>query len=319
MTGVGGRPSIGLVVNPSSNKGRAARIGERVRGLLATLADVRYFVGQSQDESVSMLRQAASACDAVVTCGGDGMVHLAVNVLAGTDTPLGIVPAGTGNDNAEILGLPADPLAAAVVLGEALRAHRTRRIDLGHCDAPSLDALVDGRWFMGVLYGGFDSAVNERANHLRWPTGKRRYDVAIAAELAGLHPFEVTLTLDEGTPDERVLTDPVTLVAIGNTWQYGGGKKITPDARPDDGIFDLTVVGPITRRRLARLAPMLPTAGHIGEPEVSTYRARTVRFDGRDIIGYADGERLGPLPISARIVTNALSVLVPPDEGSAPR
>lgn len=311
MSASGGKPVIGLVVNPWSNKGRAAGAGERVHALLARSATVRHLYGNSPEDSVRLLCEAADTCEAVFVVGGDGMVHLAVNVLAQTDVPLGIVPAGTGNDSAEILGLPADPVAAAGILLDSLVAGRTERVDLGLCDGPALTATAPGRWFVGVLYGGFDSAVNERANHLRWPKGRSRYDVAIALGLAGLRPVAARLVLDEGTPDERILDDPITLAAIGNTRQYGGGKQITPDARWDDGIFDLTIVGQISRRRLAALAPKLPKAGHIGEPEVRTYRARTVRFEGVGIIGYADGERVGPLPLSTRVVSGALSLLVP--------
>jgi len=311
------RPLIGLVVNPASNKGRAARTGQRVAEVLRSEADVQVFAGCSPDESLTLIAEAARASDAVLTCGGDGLVHLAVNVLAGGNTPLGIVPAGTGNDNADILGLPADAIEAARVLLAAVQQRAARSIDLGWCDAPPLIPATDGRWYMGVLYGGFDSAVNERANRLSWPKGKLRYDIAILCELAALSPRQVTLILDEGTPDERQLSAPITLVAIGNTRQYGGGKLITPDARPDDGIFDLTVVGPISRRRLARIAPKLPKAGHIGEPEVTTYRAKSVRFEGHGVVAYADGERLTALPLTTRVVSRALSVLVPPTAGYA--
>jgi diacylglycerol kinase (ATP) len=311
VTATHGRPVIGLVVNPWSNKGKAVRVGDKVRDLLADSATVRHFCGDSEAATVELLREASRTCDAVFACGGDGMVHLAVNVLAGGEVPLGIVPAGTGNDNADVLGLPAEPLEAATILRQLVADGQVSRIDLGHCDGPPLAPWLDGRWFIGVLYGGFDSAVNERANRMHWPKGKRRYDVAIAAELANLTPRPATIVLDEGTPDERTLTDPITLVAIGNTRQYGGGKKITPDALWDDGFFDLTVVGPISRRRLAVLAPKLPKAGHIGEPEVSTYRARSVRFDGADIVYYADGERIGPLPVTTTVVPRALPVLMP--------
>lgn len=312
MTGAASRPVIGLVVNPWSNKGKAARVGERVREALASDADVRYFAGSSAAESLALLHEASASCDAVFACGGDGMVHLAVNALATGSVPLGIVPAGTGNDTADVIGLPSDPVTAARALLAALVVGHVQQVDLGHCDGPTLSTGATGRWFMGVLYGGFDSAVNERANRLRWPTGKRRYDVAIVAELARLAPRPATLVFDEGTPDERTLTDPITLVAIGNTRQYGGGKRITPDARFDDGLFDVTVVGAISRRRLAGIAPKLPTAGHIGEPEVSTHRARTVRFDGPHIMGYADGEPIALLPLSAHVVSGALPLIVPP-------
>jgi diacylglycerol kinase (ATP) len=111
--------------------------------------------------------------------------------------------------------------------------------------------------------------------------------------------------------DSNPLHCDLTLIAIGNGHQYGGGKKITPDARLDDGLFDVTLVGPISRRRLVRIAPTLPRAGHIGAPEVTTYRAKDVSIDCDDVICYADGERIGPPPITARCVPQALPVLLP--------
>jgi diacylglycerol kinase (ATP) len=301
------RPRITLVVNPASNKGQAARVGGRVAERLHAAADVSVVSGDSVADSVRLLGEAAVDSDAVLVCGGDGIVHLAVNVLAEGTKPLGIIPAGTGNDTACCLGIPEDPAAAASAMLDALVAGSIRHIDLGHCaQAPGISDERVGRWWVTMLYGGFDSAVNERANAMRWPKGKRRYDVAIFRELARLRPRELTLTMD-GVET----TLPVTLVAIGNGPQYGGGKKMTPDALMDDGIFDITVVGPVSRVTLARLAPTLPHAGHIGHRRVEQYRAKQVTIAAADTIGYADGERVGPLPLTAKCVPAALPVLIP--------
>ncbi|MFN2517929.1 MAG: sphingosine kinase, partial [Jatrophihabitantaceae bacterium] len=112
--------------------------------------------------------------------------------------------------------------------------------------------------------------------------------------------------------DGVLLATPATLVAVGNAPQYGGGKRITPDARMDDGEFAVTIVGPVSRLTLARLAPTLPRAGHIGHPAVTTYTARSVRLDAPSTLAYADGERIGPLPMGTTCVAGALPVLVPP-------
>ncbi|HEY2044368.1 MAG TPA: diacylglycerol kinase family protein [Jatrophihabitans sp.] len=301
-----GKPRITLVVNPASNKGAAVQVGERVAEHLRSRADLRVLSGASQAESVSLLAHAGENSDAVVVCGGDGIVHLAVNALAEGDVPLGIIPAGTGNDTATALGIDPDPVRAADSLLAALLAGEIRRIDLGHCDAVPVSPRASGRWWVTMLYGGFDSAVNERANAMRWPHGKRRYDLAIAAEMLRLKSRRLRLTLDD-----RQLEMPMTLVAIGNAPMYGGGKLMTPRGRMDDGIFDVTVIGVLSRLTLARLAPKLPTAGHIGHPAVAQYRSRTVTFDAEDTIAYADGERVGALPITTTCIPQALPVLVP--------
>ena len=182
-------------------------------------------------------RQAAEAVaagtGAVVAVGGDGTAHAALQAVAGTTTPLAVVPAGTGNDLALALGIPRDPVAAARAAAEDLVAGDVRTIDAGR---------TGDRWWATVLCCGFDSAVTDRANRLRWPRGRRRYDVAILAELARLRPRELVLVLDGESQ-----TLPVTLVAVGNTSWYGGGMKVCPGADPADGLFDVTVVGPLTR------------------------------------------------------------------------
>jgi diacylglycerol kinase (ATP) len=159
-----------------------------------------------------------------------------------------------------------------------------------------------------MLYAGFDSGVNERANALRWPRGPAKYNVAIALEMLRLRQSTLHLRLDD---DDLSLS--TTLVAIGNGPRYGGGKVMVPDARWDDGWFHITVVGRVSRTTLARLAPTLPRAGHIGHPAVRQFRARSVSLEGIGPIAYADGERVGPLPVAATCVPQALSLLVPPD------
>jgi diacylglycerol kinase (ATP) len=303
-------PRISLVVNPAANRGGAAVVATRVAESLRRSAQVRLLAGSSQAESVSLLARAAEQADAVVVCGGDGIAHLAANALAEGDVPLGIIPAGSGNDAATALGVPADPVRAAEALLAALLAGSVARIDLGHCEAseiPPVSPNATGRWWLTMCYGGFDSAVNERANRMRWPAGPRRYDVAIALELLRLRPRRLRLGLDDTTE----LDLPVTLVAIGNGPQYGGGKLMTPDAKMDDGVFDVTVVEAVSRLTLARLAPTLPRAGHIGHPAVTRYRAKEVSLTGDGVIAYADGERVAALPLRSRCVPAALPVLVP--------
>jgi diacylglycerol kinase (ATP) len=290
---------VALVVNPVSGVGRAARVAAAVADRLGAAATVEVHQAASPQGSVELIAAVAGACDAVVVLGGDGIVHLAAQSLALGDTPLGIVAAGTGNDVADTLGLPSDPLAGADAVIRALDAGSVRRIDLGRTG--------DGQWWVTVLCAGFDSAVTERANRLRWPKGPRRYDIAIAAEFLRLAPRQFRLELDD-----TVLDVPAILVAVGNGPQYGGGKRITEGAVMDDGTFLVTVVAPVSRLLFARMAPKMDSAGHIGHPAVSQYVARRVRLVADDTLGYADGERMGPLPLVTECVAAALPVLVPP-------
>ena len=286
---------IALVVNPTSGKGRGAAVRAEVEERLrAGGAHVRSIVGVDGDHARDLTHDAVTdGVDAVVALGGDGMVHLALQTVAGTDTPLGIVPAGTGNDLASSLGLPTNTLAAT----ELILAGSRRRIDA---------VRVGERWFGCVLGAGFDSVVNERANSLRWPKGPQRYNVAIALELPRFKPVPFTLTLD----GEEWRTEAM-LVAVGNAQSYGAGIRVTPDAILDDGLLDVCVLGPVSKAEFVRTLPKARTGEHVGHPAVTVRRARTVTVDAPGVVAYADGERMGPLPLTCECVAGAVEVFAP--------
>ena len=169
--------------------------------------------------------------DALVVVGGDGIVSVALQALAQSDIPLGIIPAGTGNDHAREFGIPTkDPAAAADIIVDG----RAETIDLGRITG------ADGtdRWFGTVMAAGFDSLVTDRTNRMRWPHGRMRYNVAMVAELSKLRLLPFRLTFDGG---DELATD-LTLAAFGNTRSYGGGMLICPDADHSDGLLDATMV-----------------------------------------------------------------------------
>jgi diacylglycerol kinase (ATP) len=176
---------------------------------------------------------------------------------------------------------------------------------IGGAEPRPVDAVrdEDGRWWASVLCAGFDSAINERANRIRWPSGPRRYDVAILAELATLHPYEFTLRVDE-----TEWSGPAILVAVGNTEQYGGGYRMCAGADPTDGLLDVIVVGPVGRLDLVRMLPKVKSARHLDHPAVTVLRGREVTLEAADVSAYADGERLGMLPQTARCEPGALRV-----------
>jgi diacylglycerol kinase (ATP) len=232
--------------------------------------------------------------------GGDGTIHLGLQAVAGTSVAFGAIPAGTGNDFAAAMGLPETPHAAAHAVADALKAGRTRRVDL----ARMVDSSGEQRWFRAVLAAGFDAMVNERANRMRFPRGPRRYDVAIVVELLGLRRKPYRLVLD-GVPHEF----KGVLVAVGNTASYGGGMKICPGADPTDGLLDIVVGAEMGRLTLMRIKPHLYSGTHVDSPLVTTYRARTVELHAPGITGYADGERAFPLPVTITCEPGALSLL----------
>jgi diacylglycerol kinase (ATP) len=288
---------VAVLVSPAAGRGRAARLAVEVLGAFEQAGFVPELLSATSGAEAE--RQAAAAVArgtrAVVAVGGDGTVHAVLQAVAGTSTPLAAVPAGTGNDLVLALGVPRDPLAAAHAAAEDLKAGTTRAVDAGR---------TGDRWWATVLCCGFDSAVTDRANRLRWPRGRRRYDVAVLAELARLRPRDLTLVLDGESQ-----TLPITMVAIGNTAWYGGGMNICPGADPADGLFDVTVVGAISRLQLMRTKPRLMSGTHVDHSSVSVFRAARVELSSPGVTTYADGEPVAPLPAVAECVPGALTVI----------
>ncbi len=305
-----------LLLNPTSGKGRAAQAAPTA---VARLQDrgiqVVQVVGHDADDARERLRAAIAAAPTagVVAVGGDGTVHLCLQEVAGTDVGLGIVPAGTGNDSAKHLALPTDPRAAADVVADAVLAGRARTVDAG------LAVSADGvrRWFLAVMSSGFDSLVNERANAMTWPSGQARYLRAILAELRVFAPVPYSMVLDEGTDAETRIERRGMLVAVGNGTSYGGGMRVCPGALMDDGLLSVTFLGELSTPTFLRVFPTVYKGTHVERPEVSEHTARTVSLDAPGQVAYADGERIGPLPVQVRVEPGAVRLLVAAPEGPA--
>jgi diacylglycerol kinase (ATP) len=288
--------TIALLTNPTSGKGRGRRTAAIALPRLTEAGFcVREMIGRDSDEALDLAREAvADGVESLVVVGGDGMVHVALQAIAGTEVNLGVIPAGTGNDVARYLGLPrTDPqLAADVVIGS-----RVRTIDLARAGAT---------YFVTVLASGFDSKVNERANLMSWPRGQMRYNLATLAELRVFEPLPYLLELDGETRSVDAM-----LVAVGNGESFGGGLRISHGASLDDGLLDVVIIRPMSKARLVRVYPMLFTGRHVGIPEFERHLVRSVTVAAPGISAYADGERLGALPLTIEVVPQALKVLVP--------
>ena len=287
---------IALLTNPSAGKGKGSRSAAIALPRLREAGfRVRQLAGRDGDEALDLAKSAVTdGVESLVVCGGDGMVHLAAQVLAGTETSLGIIPAGTGNDVARYLGIPRnDPQAAAdVVVGSHVRT-----IDLARAGAS---------YFVTVLAAGFDSKVNERANAMVWPRGQMRYTLATLAELRVFEPLPYTLVLDG-----EVHRLDAMLVAVGNGPSFGGGLKITHGAEIDDGLLDVVVIKPMSKLDLVKTYPRLYTGGVTKHPQYEHHRVRQVTVAAPGVVAYADGERLGSLPMTVDVAPNALRVLAP--------
>lgn len=311
------RPVLSLVVNPSAGRGKARTLLPKVvTELVTSLPDVDlrvHLAGSFAEAEAHCARSVAEARpaedrrrpDALLVMGGDGMMHLGANACVGTATPLGLVPAGTGNDSCRGLGLPpANPVAAArlVIRGD------TRRIDLARVRGDLVRRAGDGgsEHVISIVSTGFDALVNLRANRTEFPHGRMRYTVSAAVELARFEPHPYRLVIDG-----EVRHLPAILVAVGNAGYLGGGMALCPSADVSDGQLDLTIVHPVSRATFIRLLPALFSGTFVRDPAVEQLRARSVVVDGEGLYGMADGEELGPVPLTVEADPGALTIYTP--------
>ncbi|KBZ60601.1 diacylglycerol kinase [Mycobacterium colombiense] len=299
------RREIGKVIaltNPVSGHGAAVHAAQlAIAWLHRRGVEVVEIIGDDAQDARHLVGAALEkGTDAVMVTGGDGVVSNALQVLAGTDVPLGIIPAGTGNDHAREFGIPTkDAEAAADIVADGC----TESIDLGLIR----DSGGAEKWFGTVAATGFDSLVTDRANRMSWPHGRLRYYVAMLAELSQLRLLPFRMVLDGG----KELDADITLAAFGNTRSYGGGLQICPGADHTDGLLDITMVHEASRTKLIRLFPTVMKGTHINLDEVSTARARSIHVECPAINVYADGDFACALPAEISAVAGALRILRP--------
>jgi len=287
--------TIHLLMGPDAGRGRAdgaaATVDQTVRGEGHEPVDI---TGADAPESARAVREAvARGAERVIVVGGDGMVHLALQAVAGSNTVLGVVPVGTGNDFARAFDVD-----TKAPVDEA-----TRRA-LG--PAKTIDAIHSDRgWVASVATAGFSGDVNKRANGLRWPKGPKRYTVATLIEIPRMRSREIRLVVDGQAHDLDV-----ALLAVANTAWFGGGMQICPDARPDDGQLDVTVVRKIGRVALLRYFPMVFSGSHLSHPKTSTYRGRTISIECDALDVWGDGEELGSGSITFTATPGAFNLAI---------
>jgi diacylglycerol kinase (ATP) len=289
-----------VIVNPTAGGGRAARLVPWLRERLASRTDARLVVTRRAGEAEEVAGEArAAGADRVVAVGGDGTIQEIVNgvVDGAAAATVGIVPVGSGNDLARSLGLPRDPAAAwTVAIGRGERA-----VDL------LLATGEDGRrrWFGSAGGIGFDAQVAAAmATRAGWQRGQLGYLLTTLTELRRFSNRRVELTLD-GAPIAR----QVLFVAIANGEYYGGGMRIAPGAAVDDGMFDLCVVGDVSRLTALRQLANLYRGTHVHHPQVDMHRGRAVAIDGdAATLVHLDGEPFGGLPLQVELHPGRITV-----------
>ena len=226
--------------------------------------------------------------------GGDGLAGAVAGEFKGADGVMALLPGGRGNDLARKLGIGHDPVAAVDVLA----AGRERRIDV---------AEAGGRTYVGILSAGFDSRVNEIANGTRLPLGTLVYAYGALRALASWKPARWEVTIDGADHEFTGYA-----VAVSNSGVFGGGMWLVPDARLDDGLLDVAFTEDRPRAGYLRGLTKVFKGEHVHEPGFRILHGREVTFRAdRAFTAYADGDPIGELPATVRVVAGALRVIVP--------
>ena len=287
---------LAVLVNPSSGGGRTKallpRFGDELdkRHLAFRVESTR-----SAEHAVDLALRAADAGELPVVMSGDGLVGIVGGALAGGDVPLGIFPAGRGNDLARVLDIPSEPAGAVSVIA----SWQARTIDVGE---------ANGQRFLGIASVGFDSECNRIANETKLIKGRFVYAYSVPRALIAWKPARFTLRVGE----ENMRFSGWS-VAAANSSTFGGGMRVAPDASLDDGEFDIVMVGETGKLRYLSNLPKVFKGTHVDNEEVRIVRARSLELSAsRPFAVYADGEHLTDLPASLRVLPRALSVVAPP-------
>ncbi len=287
-----------FIVNPRAGGGAGQRVWNRLAMKVASNEMVDAVIPATLAETRRIAGDAVRAgVHRVIVVGGDGTVATVASEIAGTDTTLGAIPAGTGNDFCRNSGIPLNPTAALEV---ALGAH-TQQIDMGRA--------ANGRVFLNVAGIGFDAEVALAAKG--FPSrmrGTLPYLMGGLVTTFRYKPIHVDVAVDD-----QQFSGAAMLIAVANGRYYGGGMQVAPQAYRSDGQLDVCIVGSVQRLALLNLLRQVYTGAHVRHPKVLMLRGEEVRVQVRGASrAHLDGEPLEPGSLAFQVQPRALSVAMPP-------
>lgn len=298
-----------FLVNPASSNGSTGKrwpeLAHRAAGL--GLAGETLF-SERPGHLIELAESAArGGAELVVAVGGDGTLNEAVNgvVRAGTATAVATIPLGTGMDFVRTYGIPTRFEDAVLT---ALNG-TTRVIDVGRVSYRAWDGSAAERYVANVGSAGMSAAVAQRANGMsKVLGGKATFFYALVRVFLEWHNTSVTVELDDGERREARMHD----VIVANGRWHGGAMLLAPDAQPDDGLFDVILIGDITKVDFMTTAPKIYKGTYLTHPKVDLLRSRAVTVDAPERLPIElDGEQVGTTPVHFEVVPGALHVRVP--------
>lgn len=292
-----------------------------ILGLGCSPKELRPFQSEKSVDWTMGLPSSSDVADVVLVFGGDGTVHRHLGQLVRLGLPVLVVPAGSGNDFARSLGLRRvrDSLAAwRKFCGRSDgRAENVRPIDLGVIapleNAGGAPAPHGSRYFCCVAGVGLDGEISQRANRLpRWLRGHGGYLLSVPQTILTFAPLpmKVMTSAEHGASWATRSDQPTILAAFANTPVYGGGMKVAPRAKMDDGLLDVCIVGAVDPFKLFCMFPTVYAGRHLSIREVEYFQASRVRVETEHPLDvYADGEYVCRTPVEVGVHDGALKVV----------
>ena len=295
-----------LIVNPHAGGGRALRLLPGVEAALRSQGrPFRVAETMSMQHARELAREACDSGEICAAMGGDGIVGAVAGELRDGAGLLAVLPGGRGNDFARKLGISFDPVEAVGLLDTG----EEKRIDLAEAEqsGDEPEGRGSGTTYLGILSAGIDSDVSRIALETRLKLGTLVYTYGVLRAIAGWKQAEWDVTID-GEP----ASFSGYSVAVANSGVFGGGMFLAPDAELDDGLLEIVMISSQTKLRYLRGLPRVFNGSHLKDPAVKLVQASEVTFQAdRPFTAYADGDPIGDLPLTVRVLPGSLRVVAP--------
>ncbi len=290
---------LGLIVNPAANRGRGNLVGDRA---VAAFREIGIPTLDLSSNSAELAKakafEEAEKLSGIIAIGGDGTSQLGVNIAMETGLPLGLIPAGSGNDQVRELGIALnDPEGAAFNISESLAKPRS-------VDVMWIETAYRSFWSLGSISAGFDALCAAKANTLTWPKGPNSYVAAMLLELPKFRPIQYRLVADGVERNFAAM-----LCGVANVKNFGGGMKISPSSEITDGELEVFILREVSRAKLLQIFPKVYSGEHVNYPEVEIFKAKQIRVENKGFPISCDGEIIGPAPFSATVTPGGLTLL----------
>ena len=298
-----------LIINPVAGHGNRDRVIRLfINGLESTDVQYQLCTSERKGHAIELASELDGQTPVVVAVGGDGTVNEVVNGVAKNDRLIGVVPTGTGNDFARLLGME-----SAHDTVKALASDSVCRLDIGEIEIEEKGGRKIHRYFVNTLGLGFDAEVAVRANKFKFGSGILPYLLSVFVTLRSYRPVPARVRWNDTSVETRLF-----LASIGNGTTSGGGFILSPKAKPDDGMLDLCLVKKVSRLRALRILPKTLRGRHVSEKEVTYVQTGVVSIELEHPLAlHADGEIISEQveKLRVKLASHKGRFLVGPNKG----